>query len=95
MDKNQVKHVAKLARIDLTEEEVTKFGEQMTNVLDYMKILSKADTENVAETSQVTLLENVMEEDEVFPSEASREEMLECSELPVEDNQIRVKKTIK
>jgi aspartyl-tRNA(Asn)/glutamyl-tRNA(Gln) amidotransferase subunit C len=95
MDEKQVRHIAHLARIELKDEEVEKFGGQMTKVLDYMQILGKADTKNVQETSQVTALENVMEEDEIYPAPSTREEMLNCSDLPVEDNQIRVKKTIK
>ena len=94
MDEKQVRHIAHLARIELKDEEVEKFGIQMTKVLDYMGILDKADTKHVEETSQVTALENVMEEDEIFPASATREEMLECSDLPVEDKQVRVKKTI-
>lgn len=92
---DEVKHVAKLARIKLTDEEVKKFGKQLSGVLDYMDILKEVNTDNVPETSQVTGLQNVMENDEVLPSQSKREELLKCSELPIDSHQIRVLKTLK
>lgn len=91
---DEVKHVAKLARIHLKDEEVSLFAKQLSDVLDYMEILNKADVEGVEETSQVTGLENVMEEDEIKKSQSSREELLDCTELPVDSKQIKVKRTI-
>ncbi len=91
----QVKHVAKLARIDLKEEEVERFRGQLSEVLNYMNILNDADIEELEETNQVTGLENVMEEDELFPAPCSREDLLKCSELPLDGKQIRVKKIVK
>ncbi len=92
---DQVKHVAKLARLALSDEEVEKFGTQLSRVLDYMDILGEVNTDNVELTSQVTGLSNVMDKDEIREPQASREELLGCSELPVDSNQIRVKPTIK
>ena len=91
---DQVKHVAKLARIKLTDEEVKKFGPQLSKVLDYMDILSEVDTKNVPETSQVTGLSNVMEKDEILTTQSTREELLDCTELPVESKQIKVSRAI-
>ena len=91
---DQVRHVAKLARIKLSDEEVKKFGPQLSKVLDYMDILNEVETENVPETSQVTGLSNVMEKDEVLHPQSSREELLDCSELPVESKQIKVSRAI-
>lgn len=95
LTEDQVRHIAKLARIRLTDEEVKKFSKQLSGVLDYMDILNEVDTKNVAETSQVTGLKNVMEEDEVLPAQSGREELLKCSELPVDGNQIRVLRIVK
>lgn len=86
----QVKHVAKLARIDLKDEEVRKFGGELSKILDYMDVLSEVDTEGVTETSQVTGLKNVTQKDEVKKPDSSREELLDCSELPVDGKQVRV-----
>ena len=91
----QVRHVAKLARMDLTDTEVSVFTKQLSEVMDYMDILNEVDTEGVKETSQVTGLKNVMEKDQVEKAFCEREELLKCSELPVDSNQIRVKHAIK
>ena len=87
--------MAKLARLNLKDEEVKKFTGQLSDVLDYMDILSEADVEGVEITSQVTGLSNVMDKDEVKSDGPSREELLACTELPVDTNQIRVKRAIK
>ncbi|MFH1218264.1 MAG: Asp-tRNA(Asn)/Glu-tRNA(Gln) amidotransferase subunit GatC, partial [Candidatus Peregrinibacteria bacterium] len=88
-------HVAKLARIKLTDGEVKKFYGQLNGVFEYMDILNEVDTEGVKETSQVTGLENVMREDKVDKVFCDREKLLGGSELPVDSNQIRVKNAIK
>ena len=90
----EVRHVAKLARIKLSEEEVKRFAPQLSKVLDYMDILKEVDTENTPETIQVTGLSNVMEKDGVLHAQSSREELLDCSELPVESKQIKVSRAI-
>jgi|APSaa5957512622_1039677.scaffolds.fasta_scaffold389376_1 aspartyl-tRNA(Asn)/glutamyl-tRNA(Gln) amidotransferase subunit C len=93
-DSDQVRHVAKLARMHLSDEEVAKFGPQLSNILKYVDILNECDTDNVECTNQVTGLENVMDEDIVVTSQSTPEELLACSELPVDSNQIRVKRIV-
>ncbi|MEK7085994.1 MAG: Asp-tRNA(Asn)/Glu-tRNA(Gln) amidotransferase subunit GatC [Patescibacteria group bacterium] len=95
LSEDQVKHVAKLARIKLTDVEVKKFGKQLSAVLDYMDILNEVDTKKVAETSQVTGLRSVMEEDGIFPGQSGKDELLKCSELPVDSGQVRVLRAVK
>lgn len=87
--------MAKLARINLSDSEVKKFAGQLSKVLDYMDILNEVDTSKVPETSQVTGLTNVMEKDEILPAQSSSEELLKCSELPIDSNQIRVSRVVK
>ncbi len=89
-----VRHIAKLARLSLKDEEVGKFAKQLNNVLNYMEILSEVDTSDVPETSQVTGLQNVMCKDEIGPSQSAPEELLALSELPIDSGQIRVQKAI-
>lgn len=91
----ELKHVAKLARIALTEEQVKKLSSQLARVFEYMDILKEADVSKVKETAQVTGLENVMEEDEILAGQASREELLEASELPKDSKQVRVDRVVK
>jgi len=61
----QLKKIAKLARIELTPEEEKRHAETMSVVLDYMKVLDEVDTHGVEPTSQVTGLVGVVREDVV------------------------------
>ena len=60
-----IKHLAKLARIQLTEEEEHKLTPQLEKILNYISQLQKVSTENSELTSQVTGLVNVFREDRV------------------------------
>ena len=57
--KDLVAHIAKLARIKLSETEVDKFTGQMTEIVKFVEKLNEVDTKNVPETSQVNGMENV------------------------------------
>lgn len=65
LTKKQVLHIAKLAGLQLSKKEVVKFQKQLGDILDYIDILNKLDTQGVEPTSQVTGLENVFREDKV------------------------------
>lgn len=95
LSEEEVRHVAKLARIYLTDDEVKRFSKQLSGVLEYVDILGELDTENVECTSQVTGLKNVLSKDEIGKVLCEREELLKCSELPLDSNQIRVLPAIK
>jgi len=56
---DDVKHVAKLANLPLTDEEIKKFQEQLSSVVSYIDELQEVDTKDVEPTSQTTGLENV------------------------------------
>lgn len=92
ISKDQVKKVAKLARIKLTDEEVEMFTGQLGDIFEYIDTLDEVDTEGVEPTSQVTGLSDVMRDDEIDQSLCSGDELLECTPLEVEDRQIKVKK---
>jgi aspartyl-tRNA(Asn)/glutamyl-tRNA(Gln) amidotransferase subunit C len=89
----QVRHIAKLARLDLKDDEVSRYSSQLTNILTYIEILNEVKTDGVAPTSQVTGLQNVTRPD-VACEWVIRDELLGCTTLPVEQNQIRVKPVI-
>ena len=61
----EVRKVAALARLDLSDKEVELYAEQLSAILGYVGELQSVDTENVKITSQVTGLSNVMREDKV------------------------------
>ncbi|MDP9376061.1 MAG: Asp-tRNA(Asn)/Glu-tRNA(Gln) amidotransferase subunit GatC [Actinomycetota bacterium] len=64
LSSDQVLHVARLARLELTDEEVTRMGLELSNVLDHIeKIGELGELEGVVPTSHVVELENVLRED--------------------------------
>ena len=69
IDKNEIEKIADLARLDLTEEEKIKYAKNLSDVLDYMKILDEVDISGVEDTSQTTGLKNIYREDVVISSE--------------------------
>lgn len=73
MTKEEVRHVAKLAKLELTEEEVKKFQGQLSSVLEYFEILDEVNTKNIEPTSQVTGLENVFRLDKDYPCQTQEE----------------------
>ena len=63
-----VGHVARLARIDLDDEDAVNMQNQLADILGYIGLLEELDTEGIPPTSHVIDLANVMREDEVSPS---------------------------
>ena len=63
-----VEHVAKLARLQFTEEEKVMFTRQLNQILEYMEKLNELDTSNVEPLSHVIELSNVFRDDKVQPS---------------------------
>ncbi|MEI4770306.1 Asp-tRNA(Asn)/Glu-tRNA(Gln) amidotransferase subunit GatC [Psychrobacillus sp. FJAT-51614] len=63
ISKEEVKHVAHLARLAITEEEAEKFALQLGAITDFAEQLKELDTTNVVPTSHVLPLVNVMRED--------------------------------
>lgn len=59
----ELRHVAKLARLPLTEEQEAKYLPQLESILDYFDILKKTDTSKTEPTYQTTGLKNVTRED--------------------------------
>jgi aspartyl-tRNA(Asn)/glutamyl-tRNA(Gln) amidotransferase subunit C len=66
--KINVKHIAQLANLPLTQDEEKKFEKQLNETLSYIEELNELPTENVAPTYQVTGLENITREDVAAPS---------------------------
>jgi aspartyl-tRNA(Asn)/glutamyl-tRNA(Gln) amidotransferase subunit C len=60
---DQVKHVANLARLAITEEEAGKFTKQLDAIISFAELLNELDTENVEPTYHVLDMKNVLRED--------------------------------
>ena len=63
ISEQQIKHLAKLTGLSLTSDEIKKFPEQFSEILDYFEILKQVNTKEIKATSQVTDLENVFDSD--------------------------------
>ena len=65
ISKEEVEHIAKLARLGLTEKEIGKFQKELSLILDYVEKLKEVDVSKVEPTSHPLKVENVMRKDEV------------------------------
>lgn len=77
LTEEQVAHVAHLARLELTGDELSLYTSQMSAILSYVDQLSSVDTVNIEPVAQVTGLKNVMAEDIVATDPISRDAFLD------------------
>jgi aspartyl-tRNA(Asn)/glutamyl-tRNA(Gln) amidotransferase subunit C len=68
IDRSQVLHVARLARLELTDEEVERMAGELSGILDHIERIAELDLDGVEPTSHVVPLENVLRADEPRPS---------------------------
>jgi aspartyl-tRNA(Asn)/glutamyl-tRNA(Gln) amidotransferase subunit C len=68
LSRGDVEHVAHLARLGLTEDEITLLQGQLNHILDQYAIFADLDTEAIPPTAQTIELENILREDVVTPS---------------------------
>jgi len=94
LSKQQIEHIAKLARLDLTDDELNKYGGELSRILNYIDQLKEVDTEGVEPTAQVTGMENIFREDEVkyWDKEEIKAALKDAPEL--EDNQVKVRRIL-
>ncbi len=62
--KDEVMHVANLARLDMDEASIEKFADQIGTILEYVGVLNRVDTQGVTPTSHAISLTNVFREDQ-------------------------------
>ncbi len=68
LSREEVLHIALLARLGLTEAEVARLSEQLSNILENFEALQQVDTEGIPPTAQSIALQNVTKDDEVTAS---------------------------
>ena len=66
LNKEDIKHIATLARIGLKEEEIEKYQRELSLILDYFKKLESADTDNIEPIGHITGVDNILRGDEVI-----------------------------
>ncbi|MDQ3937064.1 MAG: Asp-tRNA(Asn)/Glu-tRNA(Gln) amidotransferase subunit GatC [Chloroflexota bacterium] len=67
LSRKDVEHVAHLARLGLSEEELTRLEGQLNHILDQYAVLAELDTEHIPPTAQTIEVENILREDAVRP----------------------------
>ncbi len=68
LSREEVLHIALLARLGLTETDVDRFREQLSNILENFEVLQQVDTSDIPPTTQSISLQNVVSDDEVASS---------------------------
>jgi aspartyl-tRNA(Asn)/glutamyl-tRNA(Gln) amidotransferase subunit C len=81
IDRDQVLHVARLARLRLNDEEVERMSGELSGILDHVERISELDLDGVEPTSHVIALKNVLRPDEPRPS-WDRDDVLERAPDP-------------
>ena len=71
ISREQVEHVARLARLGLSDDEIGRMQEQLSRILEAIAALSEVDTSQIGPTAQVIALENVMRDDAARPGLAT------------------------
>ncbi|MSQ61064.1 MAG: Asp-tRNA(Asn)/Glu-tRNA(Gln) amidotransferase subunit GatC [Dehalococcoidia bacterium] len=89
LTRDQVLHIAKLARMGVEEAEIEKFQRQLSQILDHFARLSEVDTENVPPTAYAVPLQNVARDDE--PRQSYDRDKVLANAPMAEDGYFRVR----
>jgi aspartyl-tRNA(Asn)/glutamyl-tRNA(Gln) amidotransferase subunit C len=84
IDREEVRHVASLARLELSEEELDRMAVELDGVLEHIATIEQLDLEGVAPTSHVVAVENALRADVAVPC-LTREQALESAPQVVDD----------
>jgi len=91
--RDEIKHIAELARLKLSEEEIKKLGGELSSILEYIEMLKEVKTEGAEITAQVSGLKNVTREDKTINwNKDELKTALEQGEL--ENGNIKVKRVL-
>ena len=85
----QVRHIAKLARLRLSDADVAKYAQELGSILAYVDILKDVDTTGIEPTEQVTGRSGVLRDDVICPCQTSSDALLATSPLPIVQHQIQ------
>lgn len=95
LKKEEIQHIANLARLDLTEKEIEKYGKELSDILSYVDALSEVNTDGVEPTAQVTGLSDIFREDVISEWDNNEREAALKQAPDLEDEQIKVKRVLK
>lgn len=93
LTRDEVLKLAKLSRLKLSDDEVEKLQTELSEILKYVEILSKVDTNGLEPTYQVSGLKNVYRKDEVKDYGYEAKDLLKNAPA-TQDNQFKVKRVL-
>lgn len=93
LSRDTILKLAKLSRLKLTDEEIERFSVELSEILSYVQMLDKVDTENWEPTYQVTGLKNITRPDEVREYQASPKALLKNAPA-TEASQFKVQRVL-
>ncbi len=91
LTREQVAHIAELAKLALTDDEVERMAQQLSAILDYAERLNHLDTEGIATTASVIPNQNVMRPDRVTPSLTRAEVLQNAPDTDAQHEFLRVR----
>ena len=68
LTREEVMHIARLARVGVTDDDIDRMSEELSNILENFDILKDVDTKDVPPTAQSIALLGIMRDDEILPS---------------------------
>ena len=93
LTRDDVLKLARLARLDLSDDEIERYRDELSDILQYVEQLQSVDYKGLKPTNQVTGLTNVMRDDEIRDYGYQASDLLR--DVPaVKNNQIKVKRTL-
>ena len=78
---DEVRHIALLARVGMSDDEIERMREEMSNILEHFDVLKQVDTEGVEPTGHSADLESVMRDDEIAASRPIEEVLANAPQL--------------
>lgn len=93
VSQEDVKQIAALARLELTETDINKYQAELSNILEYVDQIEKVDTKDVEPTAQVTGLVDVVRDDVKNPSALTRDDIF-ANTPDKKDGYIKVKSVL-
>lgn len=93
LSKQDVFKLAQLSKLQLSDQELSEFIKELSNILDYVEQLSSVDTSGLAATAQVTGLTNVTRDDVIIDYGVAPEDLLQNAPA-VENHQLKVKRVL-
>jgi aspartyl-tRNA(Asn)/glutamyl-tRNA(Gln) amidotransferase subunit C len=94
LSKEEIQYIANLARLELSEEEMVIYGEQLSHILDHIDQLQEVNTDGIEITAQVTGLVNIFREDEAREWDKDEAGSALKQSPEIESKQVKVKRIL-